>query len=109
MPMEGEALRDAWLSEEPLPDEPVPIVERWLSHRTGEYAALARMPFSETAVDIRNQINEILSEKVHDQAQQGVFLEALNRYLGLRTRAAADSPIEPSSFQALQFSPRNVR
>ncbi len=30
MSMEDEPLRDAWLSEDPLPEEPVPIVERWL-------------------------------------------------------------------------------
>ena len=85
------------------------IVERWLSHRTGEYAALARMPFSETAEKTRNQINEILSRKVRNQAKNHVIIEALNRYLGLRSPAAADPPIEPSSFQTLQFSPRNVR
>lgn len=85
------------------------IVERWLSHRTGEYAALARMPFSETAEKTRNQINDIISGKVHDRAQGEAILDALNRYLGLRASAAAVRRIEPSSFQTLQFPPRNVR
>ena len=30
LPRGSEALRDAWLSQYPLPDDPLPIVKQWL-------------------------------------------------------------------------------
>jgi len=98
-------LRDAWLAEDPLPDEPVPIVERWLSEAFADPAQDSPHAVALATVDPdgRPAVRMVLCNAI--DSERGVFTMYTNRE-GRKGRAIDH---EPHASIAFRWPARQVR